>query len=96
MEGIDIVVHTAALKQVPTAEYNPFECIKTNVLGAQNVIDACLDSDVRRVVALSSDKAATPTNLYGRRNSVPTSSSSRPPTSQAAATFASASCAMGV
>jgi UDP-N-acetylglucosamine 4,6-dehydratase (inverting) len=65
MEGIDIVVHAAALKQVPTAEYNPFECIKTNVLGAQNVIDACLDSDVRRVVALSSDKAAAPTNLYG-------------------------------
>ena len=65
MEGIDIVVHAAALKQVPTAEYNPFECIKTNVLGAQNVIDACLDSGVRRVVALSSDKAAAPTNLYG-------------------------------
>ncbi len=65
MEGIDVVVHAAALKQVPTAEYNPFECIKTNVLGAQNVIDACLDSGVRRVVALSSDKAAAPTNLYG-------------------------------
>ncbi|MDE2456976.1 MAG: polysaccharide biosynthesis protein, partial [Burkholderiales bacterium] len=52
LEGIDIVVHAAALKQVPAAEYNPFECIKTNVLGAQNLIDACLDSGVSRVVAL--------------------------------------------
>jgi UDP-N-acetylglucosamine 4,6-dehydratase (inverting) len=65
LEGIDIVVHAAALKQVPTAEYNPFECIKTNVLGAQNVIEACLDSGVSRVVALSTDKAAAPINLYG-------------------------------
>lgn len=65
LEGIDVVVHAAALKQVPTAEYNPFECIKTNVLGAQNLIEACLDSDVRRVVALSTDKAAAPINLYG-------------------------------
>jgi len=65
MEGIDIVVHAAALKQVPAAEYNPFECIKTNVLGAQNLIEACLDSSVRRVVALSTDKAAAPVNLYG-------------------------------
>ena len=65
MEGIDIVVHAAALKQVPAAEYNPFECIKTNVLGAQNVIEACLDSGVKRVVALSTDKAAAPINLYG-------------------------------
>lgn len=65
LEGIDIVVHAAALKQVPAAEYNPFECIKTNVLGAQNLIDACLDNGVRRVVALSTDKAAAPINLYG-------------------------------
>jgi len=65
LEGIDIVVHAAALKQVPAAEYNPFECIKTNVLGAQNVIEACLDNGVRRVVALSTDKAAAPINLYG-------------------------------
>ena len=65
MENIDIVVHAAALKQVPAAEYNPFECIKTNVLGAQNVIEACLDSGVERVVALSTDKAAAPINLYG-------------------------------
>lgn len=65
LEGIDIVVHAAALKQVPTAEYNPFECIKTNVLGAQNLIEAVFDSGVRRVVALSTDKAAAPTNLYG-------------------------------
>lgn len=65
MEGIDIVVHAAALKQVPAAEYNPFEYIKTNVLGAQNVVEACLDTSVKRVVALSTDKAAAPINLYG-------------------------------
>jgi len=65
LEGIDIVVHAAALKQVPAAEYNPFECIKTNVLGAQNLIEACLDAGVSRVVALSTDKAAAPINLYG-------------------------------
>lgn len=65
IEGVDIVVHAAALKQVPTAEYNPFECIKTNVLGAQNLIDACLAHKVERVVALSTDKAAAPINLYG-------------------------------
>ena len=65
LEGIDVVVHAAALKQVPAAEYNPFECIKTNVLGAQNVIEACLDAGVSRVVALSTDKAAAPINLYG-------------------------------
>jgi UDP-N-acetylglucosamine 4,6-dehydratase/5-epimerase len=65
LEGIDVVVHAAALKQVPAAEYNPFECIKTNVLGAQNLIEACLDSNVQRVVALSTDKAAAPINLYG-------------------------------
>ena len=65
IEGIDIVIHAAALKQVPAAEYNPFEFIKTNVLGAQNVIDACLYAGVKRVVALSTDKAAAPINLYG-------------------------------
>ena len=65
VEGIDVVVHAAALKQVPAAEYNPFEYIKTNVLGAQNVVEACLDSNVSRVVALSTDKAAAPINLYG-------------------------------
>jgi UDP-N-acetylglucosamine 4,6-dehydratase (inverting) len=65
MEGIDIVVHAAALKQVPAAEYNPFECIKTNVLGAQNLIEAAMDSNVQRFVALSTDKAAAPVNLYG-------------------------------
>src|SRR5690349_5309488 len=65
LEGIDIVIHAAALKQVPAAEYNPFECIKTNVLGAQNLIEACLDGGVRKVVALSTDKAAAPINLYG-------------------------------
>ena len=65
MEGIEVVIHAAALKQVPAAEYNPFECIKTNVLGAQNVIEACLDNGVKRVVALSTDKAAAPINLYG-------------------------------
>jgi UDP-N-acetylglucosamine 4,6-dehydratase (inverting) len=65
MEGIDVVVHAAALKQVPAAEYNPFEAVKTNVLGAQNVIETALDSGVKRVVALSTDKAAAPVNLYG-------------------------------
>tara|TARA_Y100001954_G_C15813213_1_gene606193 strand:+ start:1631 stop:2653 length:1023 start_codon:yes stop_codon:yes gene_type:complete len=65
LDEVDFVVHAAALKQVPTAEYNPMECIKTNVLGAQNIIDACMTSKVRRVVALSTDKAASPVNLYG-------------------------------
>jgi UDP-N-acetylglucosamine 4,6-dehydratase len=65
MEGVDIVVHAAALKQVPAAEYNPFEAVKTNILGAQNVIDACLNSNVKKIVALSTDKAAAPVNLYG-------------------------------
>lgn len=65
LEGIDVVVHAAALKQVPAAEYNPFECIKTNVLGAQNLVEAVLDSDVHTVIALSTDKAAAPINLYG-------------------------------
>ncbi|MDA0189049.1 MAG: UDP-N-acetylglucosamine 4,6-dehydratase (inverting) [Proteobacteria bacterium] len=65
MEGIDIVVHAAALKQVPAAEYNPFEAVKTNIIGGQNVIDACLAGKVRRVIALSTDKAAAPINLYG-------------------------------
>jgi len=64
-EGIDVVIHAAALKQVPAAEYNPFEFIKTNVIGAQNIIDACLDTAVQTVVALSTDKAAAPINLYG-------------------------------
>jgi UDP-N-acetylglucosamine 4,6-dehydratase (inverting) len=65
MKDIDIVIHAAALKQVPAAEYNPFECIKTNVIGAQNVIEASLDTQVKKVVALSTDKAAGPINLYG-------------------------------
>jgi UDP-N-acetylglucosamine 4,6-dehydratase len=65
LEGIDYVIHAAAMKQVPAAEYNPFECIKTNVLGAQNLIEACLGSKVRKLVALSTDKAAAPINLYG-------------------------------
>jgi UDP-N-acetylglucosamine 4,6-dehydratase len=65
LEGIDTVVHAAALKQVPAAEYNPIEFINTNVLGAENVVQACLDTGVQRVVALSTDKAAAPINLYG-------------------------------
>lgn len=65
MHGVDYVVHAAALKQVDTAEYNPIEYVKTNVLGSQNVIDASIDSGVRRVVALSTDKASSPINLYG-------------------------------
>lgn len=65
LDGIDFVVHAAATKIVPTAEYNPFECIKTNVNGAMNLIDACIDKGVKRVVALSTDKASSPINLYG-------------------------------
>ncbi len=65
MIGVDIVIHAAALKQVPTAEYNPFEVVKTNIIGAQNVIDAALESNVKKVIALSTDKAAAPINLYG-------------------------------
>jgi FlaA1/EpsC-like NDP-sugar epimerase len=65
LEDIEIVVHAAALKQVPAAEFNPFECIKTNIIGAQNLIEACLDQSVKRVIALSTDKAAAPVNLYG-------------------------------
>ena len=64
-EGVDYVIHAAALKQVPAAEYNPFEFVKTNILGAQNVIDAAIDTGVERVAALSTDKAANPINLYG-------------------------------
>ncbi|MGR3317976.1 MAG: UDP-N-acetylglucosamine 4,6-dehydratase (inverting) [Candidatus Anammoxibacter sp.] len=64
-EGVDYVVHAAALKHVPTAEYNPFEVIKTNVIGAQNVIDVSIDTGVKKIVALSTDKAASPINLYG-------------------------------
>lgn len=65
MDGVDYVIHAAATKIVPTAEYNPFECIKTNVLGAMNVIDACIDKGVKKCVALSTDKASAPINLYG-------------------------------
>jgi len=65
LDGVDYVVHAAATKIVPTAEYNPFECIKTNIDGAMNVIDACIDKGVKRVVALSTDKASSPVNLYG-------------------------------
>jgi UDP-N-acetylglucosamine 4,6-dehydratase (inverting) len=65
LNGIEFVVHAAATKIVPTAEYNPFECVKTNVIGAMNLIDACIDQGVKRVVALSTDKASSPANLYG-------------------------------
>lgn len=65
LQGIDYVVHAAATKIVPTAEYNPFECVKTNIIGAMNLIDACIDQGVKRVVALSTDKASSPANLYG-------------------------------
>jgi UDP-N-acetylglucosamine 4,6-dehydratase (inverting) len=65
LDGVDYVVHAAAAKIVPTAEYNPFECVKTNINGAMNLIDACIDKGVKRVVALSTDKASSPVNLYG-------------------------------
>ena len=64
-DGVDVVVHAAALKQVPTAEYNPLEVIRTNIMGAANVIDAAIDRNVKHVLALSTDKAASPINLYG-------------------------------
>lgn len=65
LDGVDYVIHAAATKIVPTAEYNPFECIKTNINGAMNLIDACIDKKIKRVVALSTDKACNPVNLYG-------------------------------
>ena len=65
LDGIDYVVHAAATKIVPTAEYDPFECVKTNVMGAMNLIDTCIDKRVKRIVALSTDKASAPSNLYG-------------------------------
>ena len=65
MQNVDIVIHAAALKHVPLGEYNPFEVIKTNVLGAQNVIDASMLNNVKKVIALSTDKASSPINLYG-------------------------------
>lgn len=65
LDGIDYVVHAAATKIVPTAEYNPFECIKTNINGAMNLVDACIEKGIKRVVALSTDKASNPINLYG-------------------------------
>jgi UDP-N-acetylglucosamine 4,6-dehydratase (inverting) len=65
LKDVDYVIHAAAMKHVPIAEYNPFECIKTNILGAQNLIDACLETNVKSLVALSTDKAAAPINLYG-------------------------------
>lgn len=65
LKGIDYVIHAAAMKHVPIAEYNPMECIKTNIMGAENIINACLETDVQNVVALSTDKAAAPINLYG-------------------------------
>lgn len=65
LRGIDYVIHAAAMKHVPIAEYNPMECVKTNILGAENVINACLETEVKKVVALSTDKAAAPINLYG-------------------------------
>jgi len=65
LKGVDYVIHAAAMKHVPIAEYNPMECVKTNIMGAENVINACLETGVERVVALSTDKAAAPINLYG-------------------------------
>jgi len=65
LDGVDYVVHAAATKIVPSAEYNPFECIKTNVIGAMNLVDACIDRGVKKLIALSTDKASSPVNLYG-------------------------------
>ncbi len=84
MNGVDYVIHAAALKQVPAAEYNPMECIKTNIHGAENVIHAALANNVEKVIALSTDKAANPINLYGATKLCPTSCSSPATTSPAA------------
>src|SRR3990172_6622189 len=65
LHGVDIVVHAAALKQVPACEYNPMEAVKTNIIGTSNVLEAALDADVKKVLALSTDKAVSPANLYG-------------------------------
>ena len=65
LQTVDIIIHAAALKQVPTAEYNPFQFIQTNIIGSQNLIEAALDTNVSQVVALSTDKASSPINLYG-------------------------------
>ena len=70
LEGVDYVIHAAALKQVPAAEYNPFEFIKTNIIGAQNLIDACLDNGVQKLIALSTDKAASPNQPLWRNKIV--------------------------
>lgn len=70
LENVNICIHAAALKQVPTAEYNPFECVKTNIIGSQNVIQACIDRNVNKVIALSTDKAVHPVNLYGKTKAV--------------------------
>ena len=78
MSDVDVVIHAAAMKQVPAAEYNPMECIKTNVHGAENIIRAALENNVSKVIALSTDKAANPINLYGASNLSPTSFSSPP------------------
>ena len=91
LEGIDTVVHAAALKQVPAAEYNPMEFIKTNVLGSENLIEACLDTEVKKVVALSTDKAAAPINLYGATKLCSDKLSSQRTTSKVLATYASQS-----
>ena len=68
MKDVDYVIHAAATKIVPTAEYDPFECIKTNIFGAMNVIDTAIDNNVKKIVALSTDKASDPVNLYGATN----------------------------
>ena len=65
LEGVDFVIHAAALKQVPAAEYNPFEFIQTNIIGANNLIETCISHKVKKIIALSTDKAAAPVNLYG-------------------------------
>jgi NAD(P)-dependent dehydrogenase (short-subunit alcohol dehydrogenase family) len=93
LEGIDVVIHAAALKQVPAAEYNPFECIKTNVLGAQNLIEACLDSNVQRSWRCQPTRRPRRSTCTARPSSAPTSCSSPRTTSRGTATFASASSA---
>ena len=95
MHQVDYVVHAAALKQVDTAEYNPWEFVQTNIIGSQNVIEACIDAGVKKVVALSTDKASSPINLYGATKLTADSSSSPATTTPPPTPPASVSCATG-
>jgi len=96
MTGVDIVVHAAALKQVPACEYNPIEAVLTNVMGARNVIEAALDMEIKKAIAISSDKAVNPVNLYGGPNSLQKNFSSKPMHTPARVPHGSVAFVMGM